>query len=371
MTRLNEVRVVGTGLIGASIGLALRRQRVSVSLADTSPTALALARDLGAGHIPERFGAEGATEPTLVVVAVPPDVTAGVVAAELRRWPLATVTDVASVKSAVIDELGEAHLTVAELTRYVGSHPMAGRERSGAIAAKADLFDGRPWVLTPSRESCPASTALVEQLARSVGAAVTVMTAQEHDAAVAAVSHVPQVAASLVAARLRDLPTRSMALAGAGLRDVTRIAASDPELWTAILAGNADAVGDVLADLMVDLSDVLEALRLLSENPADAVGARGMLARLVSDGNAGHARIPGKHGATPTTYTVVTVIVPDSPGELGRLLVEVGEEGVNLEDLHLEHNLGRLNGIAEISVVPAAADPLRAALRERGWAVLD
>lgn len=360
--------MVGAGLMGASVGLAACRTGTRVTLADASPSALALARDLGAGQVAD---VHESPAPDLVVVAVPPDVAADVVAAELRRWPQATVTDVASVKAAVLSRLSAADLPAALLSRYVGSHPMAGRERSGAIAAKADLFDGRPWVVAPHPGSAPGSVAAVEGLARMVGAVVTVMAAAEHDAAVAAVSHVPQMAASLVAARLRDLPTRSIGLAGTGLRDLTRIAASDPALWTAILAGNAAAVWSVLADLQQDLGNVIEALARLAEDPDGAVGARAVLARVVSEGNAGYARIPGKHGQSPTTYAVVTVVVPDRPGQLGRLLVEVGEEGVNLEDLHLEHNLARMAGVAEISVVPAAAEPLRAALRERGWTVLD
>ncbi len=385
------VRIVGTGLMGASIGLALRRAGVPVTLADISPTARALARDLGAGTL--TTAQAPANQPALVVVAIPPDVTARVVAAELRAWPEATVTDVASVKSAILHEL-TGHLepghpsssaaavagaepihlppmTLEHRARYVGSHPMAGRERSGAIAAKADLFEGRPWVITPHPDSAPTSVALVEELARQVGAVVTLMDADEHDEAVAAVSHVPQVAASLVAARLRDLPTRSVGLAGSGLRDVIRIAASDPAMWTAILTGNATAVSQVLRDLMTDLAGVIDALTALEEPSHNDIGAREVLARLVSNGNAGYARIPGKHGASPTTYAVVTVVIPDTPGSLGRLLVTVGEEGVNLEDLHLEHNLGKLTGIVEISVVPAAADPLRAALRTRGWTVQD
>lgn len=381
---LRSVRIVGTGLIGASIGLGLSRQAVAVTLVDASPSAAALARDLGAGTLAELPAAPGNGtgtsqdggglsdgDPDLVVVAVPPDVTAAVVTAELARTSTAAVTDVASVKVAVLQEVAAAGLSADALSRYVGSHPMAGRERSGAIAAKADLFEGRPWVVAPHPDSAADAVARVDLLARCLGSVVTQMSADEHDAAVAAVSHVPQVAASLVAARLRDLPTRSVGLAGGGLRDVTRIAGSDPALWTAILAGNAEAVGRVLRDLLTDLSGVVHALDGLVADPDGAVGARAALARIVSDGNAGYARIPGKHGAGPTTYAPVTVVVPDSPGELGRLLVEVGEEGVNLEDLHLEHNLGRMVGVAEISVIPAAAEPLREALRRRGWTVLD
>ncbi|WP_168581436.1 prephenate dehydrogenase [Gephyromycinifex aptenodytis] len=361
MSGLRRLRIVGTGLIGTSLGLALRGSDVDVSLADPSPTACTLARDLGAGRLAEQV------EPDvdLVLVACPPDVVAQVVAAELTAHPNAVVSDVASVKSAILKEL---RASGADLSRYIGSHPMAGRERSGAVAGRADLFSGRPWVLVPHESTSARARELVTELVRAVGAVAATMPAREHDAAVAAVSHVPQVAASLVASQLRDLPTEAIGLSGQGVRDVTRIAASDPTLWTQILVGNAAAVAQILRHLREDLDTVLEALSALGEDPdSDAPGARSVLARLIAEGNAGQARIPGKHGAPPTTYATVTVLVPDEPGQLGRLFTDMGQEGINLEDLHIDHAMGRLMGVVELLVRPADADPLRAGLSARGW----
>jgi prephenate dehydrogenase len=215
-------------------------------------------------------------------------------------------------------------------------------------------------------------------VAESVGGVVSLMDAAEHDQAVAAVSHLPQIAASLVAARLEDVPDRSVALAGQGVRDVTRIAASEPALWTQILAGNAGAIADLLRRSRADLDTLVDALDALARSQAageelgsagDAVGARGVLATFIARGNAGHARIPGKHGAPPTSYVHVPVLVPDRPGELARLLNDVGEAQVNLEDLRLEHSEGQPVGLAEIAVLPGVATTLVAALRERGWTV--
>lgn len=362
---LSRVRIVGTGLIGTSIGLAIRDRGVEVSLSDPSPTAVALAADLGAG----RLATDDDPAPELIVVAAPPDVTGDVVAQQLTRFPQATVTDVASVKRVIAHELAEAG---ADASRYVGGHPMAGRERSGAISGRSDLFQGRPWVVVPTSNSHPGRVEQVCALAELAGAVVTRMEAAEHDAAVAAVSHVPQVAASLVASRLRELPTESVALAGQGLRDVTRIAASDPALWTQILVGNASAVRDILAELARDLGGVVAALDAIGDNPdALAPGARGVLAALVADGNAGHARIPGKHGLTAVAYGVVTVVVADEPGTVARLLHDIGAEGVNMEDLHIEHEVGRQVGMVQVSVVPQAVEPLIEALRRRGWNVRD
>ena len=362
-----RVRIVGTGLIGASLGMALSRKGFQVSLDDPSPTAAALARDLGAGVL----AADTTGVPDVVVVAAPPDVVAAVVARELLWWPDAVVTDAAGVKGAVLTALQDMALQGegVDLSRYVGSHPMAGREKSGAVAAQVDLFEGRSWVVAPGPQASALAIDVVRQIAEAVGSAVLVMTPDEHDAAVAAVSHVPQIAASLVASRLRDLPAGAVALSGQGIRDVTRIAASDPTMWTQILAGNAPAVRGVLESLAEELEAVLVALRHLESDPDGGAGARAVLARTVADGNAGQARIPGKHGAAPTTYATVIVVVPDEPGALGRLLRDVGEAGVNMEDLHLEHGVGQPFGLAELSVLPAAVQPLIRALSSLGWPV--
>lgn len=356
-----RVHIIGTGLIGTSLGLALRRRGDAVTLADLSPTTVALARDLGAGDVEEMV--EGGPAPDLVVVATPPDVTADVVRRALEAFPDSAVTDVASVKGSVLAALDRAGL---DLSRYCGSHPMAGRERSGAVSGRYDLFDGRAWVVAPHATTRPEVVDLVRDTARSVGAAVIVLSAEEHDAAVAAVSHVPQIAASLVAARLEELPDTAVALAGQGVRDVTRIAASDPQLWTQILVGNASAVRDVLAALADDLTAVIAALDGITGDP-DAPGARGALAHAIAAGNAGHARLPGKHGAAPTAYAVVRVIIPDEPGQLGRLFADVGEIGTNIEEFRLDHGLGQQFGVAEVDVIPSAAATLAAGLAERGW----
>jgi len=367
------VHVVGTGLLGASAALALRARGVDVTLADPSPTAAALARDLGAGRLRSR----DEPPPALVVVAAPPDVTASVVAEQLSAWPEAVVTDVASVKLTVLTELRRLLPDPRALARYVGSHPMAGRERSGAVAARGTLFAGRPWVLCPTPSSSPRAVAAVRALADDLGAATVVMEAGAHDEAVALVSHVPQVAASLVAARLREAPEPAVELAGQGLRDVTRIAESDPALWVQILGANAGPVAAVLRDLRDDLDGVLAALEQLDrvEDAHDAAatspGALAAVAQLIAEGGAGRARVPGKHGSAPTAYAVVTVLVPDAPGELARLLHDVGAAGVNLEDLRLEHSPEQPVGLAEVSVLPAARTPLEAALRDLGWALVD
>jgi prephenate dehydrogenase len=363
---VDTVRVVGTGLLGTSIALGLRSRAgapVRVLLADPSPTALALARDLGAGEVDP-----GGVEPDLVVVATPPDVAGRVVLDELAAYPRATVTDVASVKASVLDVVITGG---GDAARYVGGHPMSGRERSGAVAARGDLFLGRPWVICPTPKSETARVEAVRALATGLGAAAVTMSPAEHDEAVALVSHVPQLAASLVAARLCEAPEEAVAIAGQGVRDVTRIARSDPTLWAQILAGNAAPVADVLHTLREDLDAVLTALdALAAERPGrTAEGARATVARTVAAGNAGRDRLPGKHGARPTAYSVLTVVIPDEPGSLARLFHDIGDFGVNIEELALEHAPGRAVGLLELSVLPAVREHLEASLASRGWQV--
>jgi prephenate dehydrogenase len=360
------VRVVGTGLLGASVGLGLSTRGVEVTLQDPSRTALALARDVGAG----RPAAADDVSPALVVVAAPPDVTADVVLTELAAHPTAIVTDVASVKGTVLAQLRAAG---ADLTRYVGSHPMAGRERSGPAAALPDLFAGRPWVIVDSGSSSTTALLAVRALAADLGAQPVSMAAAEHDAAMAVVSHVPQVVSSLVAARLREASDDALGLAGQGLRDVTRIASSDPALWTSILAANAGPVREVLVTLRGDLDVVIGALGLAAAASGPETvegGALSTIAYVIAHGNTGAARIPGKHGGAPRVYEVVTVLVPDAPGELARLLGDVGQAGVNLEDLQLEHAAGRPVGMAAVSVLPGRSEHLEAELTARGWSLV-
>ena len=349
------VRIVGAGLLGSSIGHALRALGVDVALSDASPAQLRLAVDYGAGR-----AAQTDDRPSLIVVAVPPDVTAEVVERELAAFPGVVVTDVASVKLEPLRVLRERGV---DLTHYIGSHPMAGRERGGAISARADIFVGRPWVVCRDGETPASDLALVEGLALDLGATPIEMTPDEHDRAVALVSHVPQLVASLLAGRFVDAPDGSLRLAGQGVRDTTRIAASGPELWVQILGANAAPVVDVLDALAGDLTAVADALRA-PESP----GARRAVAETIRRGNDGVERLPGKHGQN-RRFEQLVVMVDDTPGQLGRLFGELGELDVNVEDLRLEHSPGAQFGLADISVDPAVLRHAVDGLEARGWKI--
>ena len=352
-----QVHIIGAGLLGASIGLGLRAHGTDVTLEDASPTTVALAADYGAG----RPRVEGDPQPALVVVATPPDVVADVVERALATYPDAVVTDVASIKLAPYETLLQRGV---DLTNYVGSHPMAGRERGGAIMARADLFAARPWVICRDEETPAAALSLVEAVALELGATPIEMTPQQHDAAVGLVSHVPQTVASLLAARLLHASDQYIGLAGQGLRDTTRIASSDPELWVQILSANRLPVIEGLEAIQADLGELITALK-----DPEQQGARRRIADLLTAGNRGVARIPGKHGSSER-FTTLTVLIDDRPGQLAALLTLLGELSINMEDLRLEHSPGAQIGFAEIAVLPEVAERAVADLKERGWRTL-
>ena len=376
-----RVIVIGTGLIGTSVALALRPRGVAVWLADSHPAAARLAADIGAGTVlpgDVPAGPPPGGPADVAVLAVPPQAVAPTLAraqaAGLARW----YTDVASVKTLPVRQ---AQAAGCDMTSFVPGHPLSGRERSGPAAARADLFLGRPWVICPDPPVPAAGLRAIAALARTCGAEPAEVTAAEHDRWVALVSHAPHVLSAAMAARLADASDGALSLAGQGLRDVTRIAAGDTGLWTQILSANAVPVADVLVAVAADLAAVAEALADTVPYPgtgtgpgSSSAGPEGgpdlkVLAALLEQGGAGVARIPGKRGAPARAEAAVQVVIPDRPGELARLFQAAGEAGVNIEDIGIEHSPGLPVGVAELTVHPEAVGRLTEALAANGWPV--
>ncbi|MFF5567509.1 prephenate dehydrogenase [Streptomyces sp. NPDC012623] len=354
--------VIGAGLMGTSAALALAGRGVTVHLSDHDPTRARTAAALGAGT---DEAPDGPVD--LAIVAVPPAHVATTLAAAMRDGLAHGYLDVASVKGGPRRELVALG---ADLSAYIGTHPMAGKERSGPLAGTADLFEGRPWVLTPTPETDTEVLNLALELVALCRAVPVVMDADAHDRAVALVSHTPQLVSSMVAARLEEADETAVRLCGQGVRDVTRIAASDPAMWVEILSANPGPVADVLTGIAADLTETVESLRALqsadeSKRHSGAAGIEDVLRR----GNAGRVRVPGKHGTAPAAYEVVAVLISDRPGELARIFADAGRAGVNVEDVRIEHATGQQAGLVQLMVEPAAAPALAAALRERGWSI--
>jgi prephenate dehydrogenase len=354
--------VIGTGLIGTSVALALRARGVAVWLADQDDNALRLAVSLGAGQPHPPGGIPGGPA-DVAVLAVPPAAVAAELRAAQERRLARCYTDVASVKElplAAARELG------CDMASYIPGHPLSGRERSGPAAARADLFTGRPWVLCPQPANTETDVQLVMGLAAACGAQPLVVSAAEHDQWVALVSHAPHAVAAAMAARLEGAPATALALAGQGLRDVTRIAASGTGMWVQILTANAGPASAVLRGVAADLVLAADALdSLAGGDEAAAKQVEDLLAR----GSAGVSRIPGKHGGPTSEFSPVQVVIPDRPGELARLLAAAGQAGVNVEDISIEHSPGLAVGVAELWVPPEAAPELASALAAAGWPI--
>lgn len=354
--------VIGTGLIGTSIALALRARGTRVWLTDTDQCAAQLAVDLGAGELlPADFRL---AEPAdVAVLAMPPAMVATSLLAAQRSGLARCYTDVASVKELPL--LGAVDLG-CDLATYVPGHPMSGRERSGPAAARVDLFVGRPWVICPVSDTDPDCVDVVTGLIGACDASLVRMSATEHDQCVALVSHVPHLVAAAVAVRCADAGERALSLAGPGLRDVTRIAASDADLWTEILSANAGPVRAVLLAVAERLGAAAEMLAGISAGHEESGK---LLTALLESGRDGVAMIPGKQGGPAPDYAIVQVVIGDKPGELARLFAAAGTAGINIEDVRIEHSPGLPVGVAELSVRPEAARQLSAALADGGWPV--
>jgi prephenate dehydrogenase len=357
-----KVVVIGTGLIGTSVALALRDRGAAVWLADVDPAAARLAADIGAGSELPGDGPPGGPA-DLAVLATPPEAVAPALAAAQERGLARWYTDVASVKEL---PLARARELGCDLVSFAAGHPLSGRELSGPAAARADLFLGRPWAICPLPETAPEASDAVAGLARACGAQPVRLSVADHDRWVALVSHAPHAVAAAMAAQLENAPHGALTLAGQGLRDVTRIAAGDTGLWTQILAANAGHAAEVLAALAADLAAVSGALARIAEGDEQSVKH---LAGLLERGAAGVATIPGKQGRPAPAYTIVQVVIGDRPGELARLFQAAGDAGINIEDVGIEHSPGLPAGVAELAVRPEAAARLVEALAAGGWPV--
>jgi len=363
-----RVLIIGAGLIGTSVALALREQGAEVWLSDQDPATSRLAADLGAGTVvPDLRDAKGVAD--VAVLAMPPVHVASALAHAQDCAVADVYTDVASVKVLPARLARELN---CDLETFVPGHPLAGREKHGPGAARADLFLGRTWALCPLPENAPLAVDAVVGLALACGADPVSVDPATHDQWVALVSHAPHLVSVGMAARLAppSVPAEALRLAGQGLRDVTRIAAGDPGLWGQILEANAGPVAEVLRAVAADLTEAANALTTSAgpasaQLPADLSAVTDLLAR----GNAGAGRIPGKHGGKPPELTVVQVVIADQPGELARLFNAAGDADVNIEDIRIEHSPGLPVGVAELSVRPAAVGRLLDVMEAGGWPV--
>jgi prephenate dehydrogenase len=316
-------------------------------MVDSAPESQSLANDLVGGVV--------VPEPQLVVFALPTSKLSVVIEQEIQLNPNSTFMDVGSVKNEVVLQVE----TFSGLSkRFLPTHPMAGREIGGAGSARADLFQGRSWILTPSEDLEPSSKNLVMELISLLGATAIELSAADHDRAVAKISHLPQIAASLVAKQLTGTPAEWMELAGQGLRDTTRIAGSDESLWKEIIFSNRAELQELLINLQNDLQSMIASL----DDPEK-------IAQLIAAGRTGKATIPGKHGGVAREYSYLPIVIDDKPGQLGAIFNECAAMDVNVEDLNIEHSPGQLSALITLALSQSDAEKLSSHLSSIGWNV--
>lgn len=254
MTGYERVAIVGVGLLGGSIGLALQQRKLAGRVIGIGRSTTALDQALAAGAIEEVSTdiATGCRDADLVVVCTPVHYVADQVRACADVLaPGACVTDVGSTKSRICQELSDcAHL-------FCGSHPLAGSDKSGVAHARADLFQGRQAVITPLPTTPPSLADRAAAFWQLLGSETRVMSPAEHDEAVARTSHLPHL---LAAALAKNTPQAVLPLAASGWCDTTRVAAGGVEMWTQILQDNRQAVASALRDFKQDLDSWLSAL---------------------------------------------------------------------------------------------------------------
>ena len=343
---LSHVRIVGSGLIGTSIGLGLALKGVGVTMKDSDSRAQGLAEDL--------IKSPSDLPVDLVIFATPIGALKSVIEGEIEANPKAAFIDIGSVKSKVKVEVSTSTLPSS---RFLPTHPMAGREVGGAESARADLFQGRPWIVDAQgvdSDVLEKASELIELL----GGHKIDLDSAEHDKAVALVSHLPQLVSSLLAKQLTGGEERWLDLAGAGLRDTTRIAGSDSKLWREIVTANSQALTPLLKTLQGDLNKLIDSLE--DENS---------VADLINEGQKGRARIPGKHGGKAREYTFLPIVIEDKPGQLAALFEECAQASVNVEDLTIEHSPGQFTGLITLALSESDAIKLSGHLKSNGWSV--
>ncbi len=342
--------IIGAGLIGSSAGLALKHAGHAVELQDLSQASTHAAQIATLLHA-------SVDTPDVVIVAVPARSVSAVVVDAIRRYPKSVVIDVASIKSELVSEVETSGV---EMTNFVPSHPMSGKEKSGAVNATFDLFQDRIWVLSPTISTSQQAIEVAEKVIKETGAIPVYLDAATHDSTVAMTSHVPQVVASLLASNLLSLSDEAVTVSGQGLRDMTRLAASNAELWTEILSSNSQHVAPILEKFSNQLMQMSEAI---AKRDVQKISA------LMRTGNAGRNKVPGKHGAPAIPYATVSILIDDKPGQLAAIFECAGKGDFNIEDVHIDHSLGKAQAVIDLQVEPAIADALTQTLHDAGWVI--
>lgn len=335
---MKSAAIVGTGLIGTSIGLGLRAAQWHVTGWDTNAAIGEASLERGGLDVLADSEAAATAGPIdLLVLACPPGAAAEFVARADIPW---LTIDTSGAKSTI--------LAASRMARFVGSHPMAGREVSGPEAATASLFNGATWVITTDG-AAEQDMEEVEEAVASLGGRPIRMSAAEHDSAVATISHLPQLLASALVGLAGDHP-EAMNLAAGSFRDLTRVAGSDPALWLDVLAANKSDVLGAIAELRERLGSIA---RLIDSGDMEGLEDRLSSSREVRRSLSARA-------------TAVRIALADEPGELAKVGAALSAAQADVRDIQLRHAPYGGGGVLTISVRPGDAATLADAIVAAG-----
>jgi len=350
---VERLAIVGTGLVGTSVGLAAVRAGVaSVQAFDADAARLGQASARGKFDARDSV-AHAVGDAQLIVVAVPVGSAVSTVREVLAAAPAdATVTDVSSTKRALADAIDDP--------RFVPGHPVAGGESSGPDRAAAELFDGATWFLTPRTGTEPARVDAVQQFVSALGARAVRRDAADHDRLLALTSHLPHALANALM-RLAAAEAGALESAGASFREMTRVAGANGAVWTDIFLENGDLIARAVGALRDELSSAERAL---------ADGDRGYLERSIEEAQQGRNELLSHAYQTEAAQLHrIRIRVPDRPGVLARITQILGAASVNIEDFELRHVSPEYGGVLVILVAGAeTAELARTLLRHEGYA---
>jgi prephenate dehydrogenase len=356
------VSIIGLGFMGGSLGLALRRDAANTVVGhDPDPQADAAALERGCVDRTESTLAAACADAEVVVVCAPVAALPAVIDQALSAAPAGIVTDIGSTKEGIV-----ASIDAAQRARFVGGHPVCGAEVRGASQARADLFDGATWLLTPTHDTDPARYATLHGLISRIGARPVAIAPAAHDRLVALTSHLPHAVANLLcsqAAQGRIDGHDPLAAVGGGFRDMTRVAGANPRIWVDIFLDNRVALAAALREHRRLLDDVVAALER---------GDAGYLARWIGDAAAARrSTLAAAFGDQASDLHRLALHLPDRPGVISGIAQAFGAAQINIEDLALEHFSPDRGGVLE--VVVAGADAAQRALQlldEQGYAAV-
>jgi prephenate dehydrogenase len=358
-----RVAILGVGLIGGSLGMALCSRRLAGEVvgAGSSPENLQLAVELGAIHRYTASPADSVTGAEIVVIATPISATIPVLQEVLPYLdPGTVITDVGSTKAGIVLE---AERAVGSSLSFVGGHPMAGSDLAGVRGADPYLFENAFYIITPTTSTPPQALAKVRRLAEGVGARVIEMEPERHDLAVAAVSHLPHLLAATLVNTVARLPGSEamLPLAAGGFRDMTRIASSSAVMWRDIFATNKDQVIKVIRSFRSELDSFEDMV---------AAGDRGAIQDCLEQARMVRSTIPSRtKGYLPRLFEIV-LTVPDRPGVIADFAGHLAEVGINICDLEILRVRDGEGGTIRVAfAAEEERDDALWVLREKGYTV--